>query len=147
MKTSVRKLLICVGCIILTAMVTIATALGVVACNKQNVRTNHPSEQRSTTWATENGEMEFYVNGGIGHGIIQTENGPVPIVIQMSTLISEVRIYHEEEYQQMLNSQSMGFGFAQGWGIVRNNHKFVIEITAADEYFAVGKKLVFYKVE
>ena len=145
MKKSVKILLICVGCILLTTIATIAIMLGMIAGNKQNIGINHPAEQPGTTWTTENGEVTFYVNGDIGHGTIQSNNGPVQIAVKMSPLTSEIRIYYEEEYQQMVSNQPIGFGFAQGQGIVRNNRKFIIKITSANEHFEVGEKLVFYK--
>ena len=148
MKKAVWIPLVCIGGIVVTFFAVIAISLGIIAYNKQNTYMNHPSAQPQTTWVTEDGKVELHFQGTVGHGTILTEDGPVAVAVSTSVQVTEIQIYHENEYQQMIaGDQPMGFGFAQGWGDVKNDHKFVIEITSADKYFEAGEKLVFYKVE
>lgn len=148
MKKSVWIPLVCIGAIVATLLTVAAVFLGIMAYNKKNTYQHHPSEQPRTTWATEDGKVELYFHGHVGHGTIQTAEGPVEVAVTTSVQASQVVFYYEDEYQQMISSdQLMGFGFAQGWSDVKNDHKFVIEITLADKYFEAGEKLVFYKVE
>lgn len=148
MKKPVWIPLVCIGAIIATLLTVVAVFLGIMVYNKENRYNNHPSQQPRTTWATEDGKVELYFHGHVGHGTIQTAEGPVEVAVRTSVQITRVEFYYEDEYQQMIASdQPMGAGFAQGWSNVKNNHKFVIEITSADQYFEAGEKLVFYKVE
>lgn len=148
MKKTVWIPLVCIGGVIVTFFAVLAVCLGIMAYNKKNTWQHHPSEQPRTTWVTEDGKVELYFHGHVGHGTIQTAEGPVEVAVTTSVQSSRVAFYYEDEYQQMISSdQPMGFGFAQGWNDVKNDHKFVIEITSADKYFEAGEKLVFYKIE
>lgn len=148
MKKAVWIPLVCIGVVVVTFFAVIAVCLGIAVYNKENRYNNHPSKQPQTTWVTEDGKVELYFYGHVGHGTIQTAEGPVEVAVITSVQTSQVRFYYEDEYQQMIASdQPMDAGFAKGWSNVKNNHKFVIEITSADQYFEAGEKLVFYKVE
>lgn len=148
MKKSVWIPLVCIGAIIATLLTAVAVFLGIMVYNKENRYNNHPSQQPRTTWATEDGKVELYFHGHVGHGTIQTAEGPVEVAVTTSVQASQVDFYYEDEYQKMTGStEPWGHGFAWGWGEVKNNHKFVIEITSADKYFEAGEILAFYKVE
>ena len=147
MKKAVWIPLACIGGIIATIITAFYAWLCVWGYNIYLTRNYFPNKQPGTTWVTEDGKVAFCANEYDGYGTIQTEDGPVEIAVTLHYTVP-VHFYYKEDYQQLdEGKQLVGPRFAWGWGDVKNDHKFVVEITSADEYFEAGEKLVFYKVE
>jgi hypothetical protein len=75
---------------------------------------------------------------------VETENGPVEIVISMSTHVTYVGVMMAEDF----DGEKIFKPFAKGQGDVNGKDEFVVRITSSNnEIFEVGESLVFHKTK
>ena len=125
-------------------------------CPSPLTANNHPTSQKGTEWVSENGKVRFAINPGEyvapSYGTVETENGPVEIVISMSTHVTYVGVMMAEDFDVMMaedfDGEKIFKPFAKGQGDVNGKDEFVVRITSSNnEIFEVGEILVFHKVK
>jgi hypothetical protein len=117
-------------------------------CPSPLTANNHPTSQKGTEWVSENGKVRFAIDPGEYltpyYGTVETENGPVEIVISLSTHVTLVDFVLAEDF----DIEKPLVTFARGQGDVNGKDEFVVRITSSNnEIFEVGEILVFHKVK
>ena len=122
--------------------------LNLQGCPSQFVAQNHPTAQKGTTWVSEDGKVCFAIDPGEyltpSYGTVETENGPIEIVLRMSTHTTIVDVIMADDFDinKLLDP------FAVGQGDVDGEDEFVITITSScNDIFEVGEVLVFHKLK
>ena len=134
-----------------TFLICLLLAFGIVFCGCKSPITvkRHPTNQPNTTWKTHDDFVTFYIDSNQrypAYGILRTADRDIEIALRMSDVGTYVSFYYEDEYRNWNDTQVI-YPFASGEGIAESMDKFVIQITSGDEYFEIGEKLVFYKMD
>ena len=126
------------------AMVCILISIFCCGCSK--IFATFPSAQPGTTWSTDDGKVSFYVGKKTGdpiYGYIETQDGPVEIILVMSKQVSYIGIEYLDSAPEIDDDSIKHAVEIWHYSDYSNDS---IEITVfKSEYFDVGQKLVLFR--
>ena len=129
-------------CICMTIMVLIILS----GCVLRRMYVAHPSEQKNTSWSTEDGSVCFFLDENASHpfySYINTPDGPIEIALYMSELVSSIEVAYAEDARNSNDDEPIP-SFAV-WHCTYYDEKRMDVVVTQTKHLTSGQELVFYR--